>query len=365
MGTINKIALASAVASLLGGCASSTGRITTIPMQNGATATATSAETRLVFSATNQRSTPEHPTPSAVITCAEPSPDIAKIASEAFSASANASGQLFGNRQTDASVALGHARAEQAAELGQRLATVQLVRDTLYRACEAYANGAIDETMYAIITSRFDDLMVALFAEQMAQGGQSPEAILLSNANGSATAISSRQGAPATPAGTTPAASEGGDATPPATAPATAGTPASRAALAANASAEGDAALSRVTVIDSGGAGARAVDNIAQTYLNNVNGDALMVACIAEMARPENRGAAMYTTAQDVDAHSRWANNLLGACLHPTDGILIRMGQLYAQTYTQRLEIERIRAQTELVRAQAEGAQSNSASSSH
>src|SRR5262249_13077043 len=158
----------------------------------------------------------------------------------------------------------------QAAELGQRLATVQLVRDTLYRTCEAYANGAIDETMYAIITSRFDDLMVALFAEQMAQGGQSPEAILLSNANTSGTALNSQQGA-APSSGATPAAASTTD-SPPAAA---AGAPASRTALTSSASTEGDASQSRVAVIDTGGAGARAVDDIAQTYLTNVNGDAL------------------------------------------------------------------------------------------
>ncbi len=52
--------------------------------------------------------------------------------------------------------------AEAMAQLGQRLATIQLLRDGLYRACEAYANGALDKSSYSMILSRFDDTMITL-----------------------------------------------------------------------------------------------------------------------------------------------------------------------------------------------------------
>src|SRR5204862_6868923 len=67
------------------------------------------------------------------------------------------------------------ARAESLAQLTNRLATIQLLRDGLYRACEAYANGAVSEITYAIMLSRFDKLMVTLLTGELVAGnfGQS------------------------------------------------------------------------------------------------------------------------------------------------------------------------------------------------
>jgi hypothetical protein len=171
--------LASVGASLVSGCSTFGERqggsvtTTTLPALNGAVVLGTEAETRLVLTTPNTR--PQRS--SDMITCSEPSPDIALIAANAFSGSIGASGALFNDGTSDqARASLAATRAEQAAELGRRLATVQLARDTLFRACEAYANGAIDETMYSVMLSRFDDLMVALFSVEMAQGGDSNEA---------------------------------------------------------------------------------------------------------------------------------------------------------------------------------------------
>ena len=44
------------------------------------------------------------------------------------------------------------------------------MRDGLYRACEAYANGAITPTTYAVIVSRVDKLLVTLIATEIAGG---------------------------------------------------------------------------------------------------------------------------------------------------------------------------------------------------
>ena len=111
-----------------------------------------------------------------VVVCAEPSPDIAKVygSSGAFGASASkggVGGSLF------ASIA----RAQAAAQLGERLATIQLVRDILYRACEAYANRALSETSYAVIISRMDDLMVTLMLGEFVAGnyGRKPVTLTL------------------------------------------------------------------------------------------------------------------------------------------------------------------------------------------
>ncbi|MEM7425593.1 MAG: hypothetical protein AAF441_05825 [Pseudomonadota bacterium] len=95
------------------------------------------------------------------ILCTEPSPDVAS----ALSAAAAAAGQSGGD-----SAAGGFSQAEGVAQLGERLATIQLLRDGLYRACEAYQNGAISQTMYALIVSRADRMSVALLSSEMAAG---------------------------------------------------------------------------------------------------------------------------------------------------------------------------------------------------
>ncbi len=115
------------------------------------------------------------------ITCAEPSPDVATATSQAFSAAARASGQGSGSGDSgsgsmEAGGGVSSNFAESIAQLGQRATTVQLLRDSLYRACEAYANGAIDESMYSVIVSRTDDLMVTLLMAELMSGSTSATA---------------------------------------------------------------------------------------------------------------------------------------------------------------------------------------------
>ena len=118
--------------------------------------------------------------------CAEPPPDIAialgagqgagaalsglpaLAANPPAAAAAGAAGASPGS--IDVSLAAASSHSEAVAQLGERLATIQLLRDGLYRACEAYANGAITPTMYAVIVSRLDKLLVTLIATEIAGG---------------------------------------------------------------------------------------------------------------------------------------------------------------------------------------------------
>ena len=100
------------------------------------------------------------------IVCAEPSPD----AFSATSASAAASTAFTfptllpggGQGTTSGSGGIAAATSESAASIGLRTQTIQLLRDGLYRACEAYMNGAIDQHQYNIILLNIDKLMVTL-----------------------------------------------------------------------------------------------------------------------------------------------------------------------------------------------------------
>ncbi len=96
------------------------------------------------------------------IVCAEPSPDVAVAVANSFGAGLSVLD--FGSGSLTA------AQAEGLAQLAERTVTVQLLRDQMYRACEAYANGAISNTTYSLIMSRINDTMVSLLLGETAGG---------------------------------------------------------------------------------------------------------------------------------------------------------------------------------------------------
>jgi hypothetical protein len=138
------------------------------------------------------------------ILCAEPSPDVAIALGAGNGAGvsgsglgallapeAAAAGAAAGQQAPDITLAvsLASSRAEAVGQLAERLATIQLLRDGLYRACEAYANGAITPTIYTLMASRMDELLTTLLATEIAGGafGRSG-AGLSTTASGSASA---------------------------------------------------------------------------------------------------------------------------------------------------------------------------------
>ena len=101
-----------------------------------------------------------------VLVCAEPSPDALSAISSTFAASV---GGLFASGdQVQASVA--QALQETASELGVRNATIQLLRDGLYRQCEAYMNGLIDTAYYEQIANKYANAMLVLLAVEELSG---------------------------------------------------------------------------------------------------------------------------------------------------------------------------------------------------
>ena len=132
------------------------------------------------------------------IVCAEPSPDVATIVSKSFNVS-TALEALVRKPDVQADVAgkvasaISVSQAQALAQLTNRLATIQLLRDGLYRACEAYANGALSDITYAVILSGYGDVMVTLLTGELVAGnfGQSL-AVLGTSASGAATAATSK-----------------------------------------------------------------------------------------------------------------------------------------------------------------------------
>ena len=137
----------------------------------GGTAIFTGAETRAV-SETEVGSGSEHGrVKPRYVRCAEPSPDVAKAVANSFGGGLTAVVRGLPSGVTpEVAGAISRSHAEAIAQLTERLATMQLLRDGLYRACEAYANGAISDTTYAVMLSRFDKTMVTMLLGELAAG---------------------------------------------------------------------------------------------------------------------------------------------------------------------------------------------------
>lgn len=89
------------------------------------------------------------------VVCAEPSPDAITTTSAALGAKFSTG---------DKAVGLDSAFAQAFAEIGARTPVIQLLRDGLFRACEAYMNGVLSGPDYERIVRHYDTTMVALVA---------------------------------------------------------------------------------------------------------------------------------------------------------------------------------------------------------
>ena len=88
------------------------------------------------------------------IVCTEPSPDAAVALANSLGVGLSILGQGAGS--------ISSAQVEGLGQLGERTASIQLLRDKMYNTCLAYSNGAISGTTYSMIMSRLDDVIVTL-----------------------------------------------------------------------------------------------------------------------------------------------------------------------------------------------------------
>jgi hypothetical protein len=256
-----KLAALAAAGLALSGCSEAvlTSNIRdTMPLAAGQ-AIATNADVRLVHRFQGfERHKDGKPDTECQYLCAEPSPDIARAvqAANSLSGSADANVKPGGAGTTvDAKLAaqLAFSRSESVAALTKRIASIQLMRDAMYRACEAYANGAIGREMYAAIISRYDRAMITMLMGEMAVGNFGT-AITLS---GTATTDSA-------------ATTDGKSATGKATATGNASAPDTNAKAAADI--------------------AEVLAGMHKEYLSLPHADSFVLMCMAEAADPEKMG---------------------------------------------------------------------------
>ncbi len=123
----------------------------------------TDAKQRLVL--TKPRAMPDSDNGKNIV-CAEPSPDVA----QAVSSTIDLAFKKVGSADKSLGINAAFNLSEAVVQLGERLAVIQLFRDRMYRACEAYANGAIDEVAYTLMLARNDKTVTTLLSQEMAAG---------------------------------------------------------------------------------------------------------------------------------------------------------------------------------------------------
>ena len=124
-----------------------------------------------------------HPVTRQAVVCVEPSPDAIKAIST--SAKGDVTG---GNGAVTAGIGLSGASAETAAELAGRSTALLGLREGLFRACEAYANGTIGSSAYSLVLARYGQTMTTLFLAQDITGAAGAEGRALATSVGLASA---------------------------------------------------------------------------------------------------------------------------------------------------------------------------------
>jgi hypothetical protein len=108
--------------------------------------------------------------------CAEPSPD-------ALAAYAAALG-VGSSAPTSSSVSVAGGGQSTAASIGLRTQSITLMRDALYRMCEAYANGAIGEAQVVTLLNRSQDLTAVILAVEQLTGAVAANQAALTGSGG-------------------------------------------------------------------------------------------------------------------------------------------------------------------------------------
>jgi len=108
--------------------------------------------------------------------CAEPSPDALSAVSSALSLAAKSKDGKTGT--------VSNSFTEAVANIGLRTQSIQLMRDALYRVCEAYYSRALNSAQLDELHKRYQDVLVGLLAiEQLTGAVAAKQAILTGAAN--------------------------------------------------------------------------------------------------------------------------------------------------------------------------------------
>ncbi|MFA5353202.1 MAG: hypothetical protein WC291_03150 [Thermodesulfovibrionales bacterium] len=113
--------------------------------------------------------------------CAEPSPDVFSVLSQAASG-----GGSFGQTANSMNIALQAAfSSSEAGSTIPRTQTINMLKEMMYRTCESYLNGQISDFEYPIIAARDQRIMTSILAIEQLTGVILPKPVVIA-ATGSA-----------------------------------------------------------------------------------------------------------------------------------------------------------------------------------
>jgi len=205
------------VALVLGGCANyihevdkvSGAQVISLDAKQRAVLTSERPDTRVVRRADGTRE--KEFVATYRVFCTEPSPDVFSVLSQALSASgslgrdaasANAAVQAaFGSTETGSTI--------------PRTQTINMLRELMYRTCERYISGALDELQFPVQAVRDQHLMVSILAIEQLTGVVTPPTVMLTgtaNASGAAPGGGTAPGTGAPPGSGPASASANGSA---------------------------------------------------------------------------------------------------------------------------------------------------------
>ncbi len=106
-----------------------------------------------------------------LVVCFEPSPDALVAVASSFGGALGVPDEVTAEFSS--------AISEQASNIGMRTHTVTLLREGLYRACEAYATGVIGQWEYKQILDGYGALVVTMMAIEQVSGLQQTPKIII------------------------------------------------------------------------------------------------------------------------------------------------------------------------------------------
>ena len=138
-----------------------------IDLGNQVSARSIDAKQRLVYSYPRKNNNGN------LVVCSEPSPDVFSVYASALAANAT--------KGEDLKAAFEFTSSETGGAIGLRTESIQLLRDAMYRLCEAYAAGGLNQQQYNSLLSKYQKSMVTLIAIANLTGSALPSQIVLSN----------------------------------------------------------------------------------------------------------------------------------------------------------------------------------------
>jgi hypothetical protein len=110
--------------------------------------------------------------------CAEPSPDALSALASSFGLDAS-----IGTAAASKALGLSTNNLDSTASIGLRTQTIQLLRDAMYRLCEGYASGALDDTGFTRLQRRYQHIMLSLLAIEQLTGPVIAQQVALSGSS--------------------------------------------------------------------------------------------------------------------------------------------------------------------------------------